>query len=292
MRELAGGREANPDLRQGRGSRRRMADKADHRRFKAGIGVDEIRDDCSGRGCHDTPGRQIARRYRDLGEQPLDKAKIGAHGQSGASTVFSPFMDDQPLRWHERQHRRYYLLRNPPFLRGTICRPSPAILRPQTMNDKGIGRAAATLHRLAFGTRRGTETRRPGKGENIMVDRLGPCLRREQECEQHRSAADEPSPSHQRQRYRSARGKLHLRRRVGGRGLPAQGAGIAQEFPGGDVLKHRALCKLAIHTGEGADIEAPFVKPALAFFGEGRRAIAGTAKKNISSKLQGRNIGQ
>lgn len=47
----------------------------------------------------------------------------------------------------------------------------------------------------------------------------------------------------------------------------AQGAGIADESPGGIILEHDALSKLAPNAGDGTDLNSFVVVAALAFLG-------------------------
>lgn len=96
--------------------------------------------------------------------------EIGARRLAGAGAVVIPFVKNQPRRRHQIEHGGDYAVIKPRRRNFAILWKAVVILRPQPMNDKGIGsRAALYVAGAPLGSP-SAEGWRPGQGQNVKIE--------------------------------------------------------------------------------------------------------------------------
>jgi hypothetical protein len=127
---------------------------------------------------HHSPAAWIDIGFRNDDRCPYvtDFREVGRGAGAGAGAVLFPLMDDQPFARHQVQHVVDQLLRHPFRRRVAKFRIAVFILRPEPVNDEGIGPLAGTLRPIRLGAFGGAIAWRPGQRQNVEIKIAGLVL--------------------------------------------------------------------------------------------------------------------
>ena len=133
---------------------------------------------------------EVFRRNLHRGARLADGLEIGARAEPGAGAVLVPFVEDQPGRRHQVQHRRHDVALEPRRGPLAIFGKAALILRPQAVHHEGKRPPAA----LGLGARRGCRAPPPPRRRRATT--TAPA-RRSRTRRGHSAAGPAPRPGPQ-----------------------------------------------------------------------------------------------